>query len=150
IAAFSLSVRNDLSPGNYDRELDLGCGLTLPLRFTVEALPYEITVSPEQLNYTTIVSGVDETPAARTLTVANTGSNDITGELPSGTSYVVTGGEGFEDGKAALESGAAASFTVRPVDDLAAGDYEEFLSITTDQSDVSKEILLSFAVEDPD
>lgn len=150
IAAFYLSVRNDLSPGNYDRELDLGCGLTLPLRFTVEALPYEITVSPQQLNFGTIVSGVDETPAAQTLTVTNTGSNDITVNLPSGTNYVVTGGEGFKDGKAALESGAAASFTVRPVDDLAAGDYEEFLRITTDQSDVSKEILLSFAVEDPD
>ena len=150
IAAFYLSVRNDLSPGNYDRELDLGCGLTLPLRFTVEALPYEITVSPQQLNFGTIVSGVDETPAAQTLTVTNTGINNITVNLPSGTNYVVTGGEGFEDGKAALESGAAASFTVRPVDDLAAEDYEEFLSITTDQSDVSKEILLSFAVEDPD
>ena len=150
IAAFYLSVRNDLSPGNYDRELDLGCGLTLPLRFTVEALPYEITVSPQQLDFGTIVSGVDETPAAQTLTVTNTGSNNITVNLPSSTNYVVTGGDGFEDGVAALKSGAAASFTVRPVDDLAAGDYEEFLRITTDQSDVSKEILLSFAVEDPD
>lgn len=150
IAAFYLSVRNDLSPGNYDRELDLGCGLTLHLKFKVEALPYEITVSPQQLNFGTIVSGVDETPAAQTLTVTNTGSNDITVNLPSGTNYVVTGGEGFEDGKAALESGAAASFTVRPVDDLATGDYEEFLSITTYQSDVSKEILLKFTVETPD
>lgn len=150
IAAFYLSVRNDLSPGNYDRELDLGCGLTLPLRFTVEALPHEITVSPQQLDFGTIVSGVDETPEEKTLTVTNTGSNNITVNLPSRTNYVVTGGDEFEDGKAALESGAAASFTVRPVDDLAAGDYEEFLNITTDQSDVSKQILLSFAVEDPD
>ena len=39
---------------------------------------------------------------------------------------------------------------MRPKEDLTAKDYEEFLSITTDQSDVSKEILLSFAVEDPD
>ena len=150
IAAFYLSVRNDLSPGNYDQELDLGSGLTLPLKFTVEVLPHEITVSPQQLNFGTIVSGVDETPAAQTLTVTNTGSNDITVNLPSGTNYVVTGGEGFEDGKAALKSGAAASFTVRPVDDLAAGDYEEFLSITTDQNGVSKDILLKFTVEDPD
>lgn len=150
IAAFYLSVRNDLSPGNYDRELDLGCGLTLPLRFTVEALPYEITVSPQQLNFGTIVSGVDETPEEKTLTVTNTGSNDITVNLPSGTNYVVTGGEGFEDGKAALESGAAASFTVRPKEDLTAKDYEEFLSITTDQNGVSKDILLKFTVETPD
>lgn len=150
IAAFYLSVRNDLSPGNYDQELDLGSGLTLPLKFTVEVLPYEITVSPQQLDFGTIVSGVDETPAAQTLTVTNTGSNDITVNLPSSTNYVVTGGEGFEDGKAALESGDAASFTVRPKEGLTAEDYEEFLRITTDQSDVSKEILLSFAVEDPD
>lgn len=150
IAAFYLSVRNDLSPGNYDRELDLGCGLTLPLKFKVEAVPYEITVSPQQLNFGTIVSGVDETPAAQTLTVTNTGSNDITVNLPSGTNYVVTGGEGFEDGKAALESGAAASFTVRPKEDLTAKDYEEFLSITTDQNGVSKDILLKFTVETPD
>lgn len=150
IAAFYLSVRNDLSPGNYDRELDLGCGLTLPLRFTVEALPYEITVSPQQLNFGTIVSGVDKTPAAQTLTVTNTGTNTITVNLPSSTNYVVTGGDGFEDGKATVQSGAAASFTVRPKEDLTAEDYEEFLSITTDQSDVSKEILMSFKVEDPD
>ena len=150
IAAFYLSVRNDLSPGNYDRELDLGCGLTLPLKFTVEVLPHEITVSPQQLDFGTIVSGVDETPEEKTLTVTNTGSNNITVNLPSSTNYVVTGGEGFEDGKAALESGDAASFTVRPKEGLTAGEYEEFLSITTDQSDVSKEILLSFAVEDPD
>lgn len=150
IAAFYLSVRNDLSPGNYDRELDLGCGLTLPLRFTVEALPYEITVSPQQLNFGTIVSGVDETPAAQTLTVTNTGTNPITVNLPSSKNYVVTGGEGFEDGKAALESGAAASFTVRPKEDLTAGEYEGFLSITTDQNGVSKDILLKFTVETPD
>ena len=150
IAAFYLSVRNDLSPGNYDRELDLGCGLTLHLKFKVEAVPYEITVLPQQLDFGTIVSGVDETPAAQTLTVTNTGSNDITVNLPSGTNYVVTGGDGFEDGVAALKSGAAASFTVRPKEDLTAKNYEEFLSITTDQSDVSKEILMSFKVEDPD
>lgn len=150
IAAFYLSVRNDLSPGNYDRELDLGCGLTLPLKFKVEAVPYEITVLPQQLDFGTIVSGVDKTPAAQMLTVTNTGTNTITVNLPSSTNYVVTGGEGFEDGKAALKSGAAASFTVRPKEDLTAKDYEEFLSITTDQSDVSKQILLSFAVEDPD
>ena len=150
IAAFYLSVRNDLSPGNYDRELDLGCGLTLHLKFKVEAVPYEITVLPQQLDFGTIVSGVDKTPAAQMLTVTNTGSNDITVNLPSGTNYVVTGGEGFEDGKAALESGAAASFTVRPKEDLTAKDYEEFLSITTDQNGVSKDILLKFTVETPD
>ena len=150
IAAFYLSVRNDLSPGNYDRELDLGCGLTLPLRFTVEALPHEITVSPQQLDFGTIVSGVDETPEEKTLTVTNTGTNNITVNLPSSTNYVVTGGEGFEDGKAALKSGAAASFTVRPKEDLTAKDYEEFLSITTDQNGVSKDILLKFTVETPD
>lgn len=150
IAAFYLSVRNDLSPGNYDRELDLGCGLTLPLKFTVEVLPYEITVSPQQLDFGTIVSGVDETPEEKTLTVTNTGINNITVNLPSSTNYVVTGREGFEDGKAALESGDAASFTVRPKEGLTAGEYEGFLNITTGQSDVSKQILLSFAVEDPD
>lgn len=150
IAAFYLSVRNDLSPGNYDRELDLGCGLTLHLKFKVEAVPYEITVLPQQLDFGTIVSGVDETPAAQTLTVTNTGSNDITVNLPSSKNYVVTGGDGFEDGVAALKSGAAASFTVRPKEGLTAGEYEGFLSITTDQSDVSKEILMSFKVEDPD
>ncbi len=150
IAAFYLSVRNDLSPGNYDRELDLGCGLTLPLKFTVEVLPHEITVSPQQLDFGTIVSGVDETPAAQTLTVTNTGTNTITVNLPSSTNYVVTGGDGFEDGVAALKSGAAASFTVRPKEDLTAKDYEEFLSITTDQNGVSKDILLKFTVETPD
>ena len=150
IAAFYLSVRNDLSPGNYDQELDLGCGLTLPLRFTVEALPHEITVSPQQLDFGTIVSGVDETPEEKTLTVTNTGTNNITVNLPSSTNYVVTGGDGFEDGVAALKSGAAASFTVRPKEDLTAKDYEEFLSIKTDQNGVSKDILLKFTVETPD
>ena len=150
IAAFYLSVRNDLSPGNYDRELDLGCGLTLHLKFKVEAVPYEITVLPQQLDFGTIVSGVDETPAAQTLTVTNTGTNTIMVNLPSSTNYVVTGGDGFEDGVAALKSGAAASFTVRPKEDLTAKDYEEFLSITTDQNGVSKDILLKFTVETPD
>lgn len=150
IAAFYLSVRNDLSPGNYDRELDLGCGLTLPLKFKVEAVPYEITVLPQQLDFGTIVSGVDKTPAAQMLTVTNTGTNTITVNLPSSTNYVVTGGDGFEDGKATVQSSAAASFTVRPKEDLTAEDYEEFLSITTDQNGVSKDILLKFTVETPD
>ena len=82
--------------------------------------------------------------------MTNTGSNNITVNLPSSTNYVVTGGEGFEDGKAALESGDAASFTVRPKEGLTAGEYEGFLSITTEQSAVSKDILMSFKVEDPD
>ena len=150
IAAFYLSVRNDLSPGNYDRELDLGCGLTLHLKFKVEAVPYEITVLPQQLDFGTIVSGVDKTPAAQMLTVTNTGTNTITVNLPSSTNYVVTGGDGFEDGKATVQSSAAASFTVRPKEDLTAEDYEEFLSITTDQNGVSKDILLKFTVGTPD
>ena len=86
-----------------------------------------------------------EAPAAQTVTLTNTGNQNVTVTLPASANYTITAGEGFANSTATLAPNGTAAFTVQPNTGLTAGDYDETLTVSGG-SDVSASIELSFEV----
>ena len=112
---------------------------------------YSISVDSPELNFGTVDAGYTQ-PAAQTVTITNTGNQELTVTLPTSGNYTISGsGEGWSSGSIALAAGASATFTVQPNVGLGAGTYNETLTVTgtnggnSDQASVS----LTFTVEQP-
>lgn len=116
------------------------------LKITIPAPVYEISADTESWDFGTVTEGYTQAPAAKEVTITNTGNQDVTVDLPTSTNYTVTAGAGFTSGKAALSPGSKARFTVQPKTGLAPGDYTDKLSITGAYS-VSDDVELRFVVE---
>ncbi|WP_162613988.1 S-layer homology domain-containing protein [Flavonifractor sp. An10] len=108
---------------------------------------YGISASPAALNFGSKTVDYTEAPAAQTVTLTNTGNQNVTVDLPTSTNYTVTAGTGFTNGKAALSSGGKAQFTVQPKTGLGVGDCSETLTISGSNS-TSASVKLSFEVLD--
>ena len=92
---------------------------------TVTPSTYGLSADPAALNFGSAYIGYAR-PAARTVTVTNTGSRPLTLTQPASTA-------GFEVGtlsKAVLAAGETASFTVQPRAGLAAGTYRENITVS--------------------
>ena len=90
-----------------------------------------ISASPSALDFGTLTEGYATAPEAQTVIVENTGNQSVTISLPASTSYAITAGAGFEaDGTAKLDVSGAAQFMVQPKTGLAAGDYNETITIS--------------------
>ena len=107
---------------------------------------YAISADTQHLDFGTVTEGYTQAPAAKTVTITNTGNQTITVDLPTSTNYTVTAGTGFTNGKAALSPGSKAQFTVQPKTGLAPGDYTDKLSITGTYG-VRDDVELRFVVE---
>ena len=85
-------------------------------------------------------------PAAQTVTVTNTGTGSVTLNQPTATNYIIG-----TLSTTALAAGAKATFTVQPKANLAAGNYNETISIsgtggTSEKVAVSAKVDASFTV----
>ena len=119
-----------------------------PLKISIPAYiapSYGISASPAALNFGSKTVDYTEAPAAQTVTLTNTGNQNVTVNLPTSTNYIITGGEGFTNDTATLAPNGTAAFTVQPNTGLTAGDYDETLTVSGG-SDVSASIELSFEV----
>ena len=106
---------------------------------------YAISADTQLLDFGTVTEGYTQAPAAKTVTITNTGNQTVTVDLPTSTNYTVTAGTGFTNGKAALSSGGKAQFTVQPKTGLGVGDCSETLTISGSNS-TSASVKLSFTV----
>ena len=79
-------------------------------------------------------------PDAKTVTVTNTGTESVTLTQPTSSNYVVG-----TLSKTALDSGETATFTVQPKPDLAAGTYNETITING-SGGASASVSVSFTV----
>ena len=103
------------------------------LKITIPAYiapSYGISASPAALDFGSKTVDYTQAPTAQTVTLTNTGNQNVTVTLPASTNYTVTAGTGFTNGNAALSPGIKAQFTVQPKTGLAPGDYTDKLSIT--------------------
>ena len=107
---------------------------------------YSITASPAALNFGSIYDD-QSAPAAQTVTITNTGNQSVTVNLPTSTNYTITAGTGFTNGTATLAPNATATFTVQPKAGLAAGSYEENLTISG-TGGTSASVALRFSVRE--
>ena len=129
---------------------DAAGNVSQPLKITIPAYiapVYAISADTQLLDFGTVTEGYTQAPAAKTVTITNTGNQDVTVDLPTSTNYTVTAGTGFTNGKAALSSGGKAQFTVQPKTGLGVGDYSETLAISGSNS-TSANVKLSFEVLD--
>ena len=107
---------------------------------------YSITASPAALNFGSIYDD-QAAPAAQTVTITNTGNRNVTVNLPTSTNYTITAGTDFTNGTATLDPDKTATFTVQPKAGLAAGSYEENLTISG-TGGTSASVALRFSVRE--
>ena len=107
---------------------------------------YAISADTESWDFGTVTEGYTQTPAAKTVTITNTGNQNVTVNLPTSTNYIITAGTGFTSGNAALSPDGEAQFTVQPKTGLGVGTYQETLEMTGTYS-VSDDVELHFVVE---
>lgn len=106
-------------------------GKTATCTVTVTAKTYQIAVDKSTLDFGSMFVG-NSVPGAQTVTITNKGNQTVTVILPASTYYNVTAVTGFTDKQATLAPGGTATFTVQPKTGLAAGTYQETLTVSGD------------------
>ena len=107
-----------------------------------EPYTYSIGASPAALDFGSINEG-EAQPAARTVTITNTGNQTVTLERPTATN--------FEIGtlsKTTLEPDETASLTIQPKDKLPRGSYSEQITISGNDG-ASATLTATFTVKEP-
>ena len=103
---------------------------------------YSITADTTALDFGSAYTGYAQ-PAAKTVTVKNTGNQPVTLNQPVST-------DNFEVGtlsKTELAAGDTATFTVQPKAGLAAGTYSETITVSDTNNNVTSSITASFTVK---
>ena len=127
-----------------------GSGQYATCTVTVTDKTYTITADPAKLDFDAAYLGYKTQPAPQTVTITNTGNQQVTVTLPTAKDFVITAGDGFTNGRATIEPGKTATFTVQPKADLAVGSYKESINISGSNGNhtVSTSVDASFAVVD--
>lgn len=119
-------------------------GYTATCTVTVKDPVYSMATDTAVLSFDSKTEGYADAPAAKTVTITNTGDQPLTLAQPASTAN-------FEVGtlsKTALAVGETATFTVQPKTGLAAGNYEETITVTATggQYNVATNVTVKFAV----
>ena len=96
---------------------------------TVPDNTYIISASPVTLDFGSAYPDYTQ-PAARTVTIKNTGNQTVTVTLPTSTNYIITAGTGFTNGSSSINPNGTATFTVQPKAGLAVGTYSENITVS--------------------
>ena len=105
-----------------------------------EPLEPDLSVSPGHLDFG-IVDADAGRPAAETVTLRNTGNTELVLRQPTADHYEIG-----SLSRTTLAAGETATFTVRPEDGLEPGEYDETVTLSTNQ-DISARLTLSYMVE---
>ena len=109
---------------------------------TVTAKTYTLTADPAAIGFGSVQTGYSQ-PAAQTVTVKNTGNQNLNLNQPAASNYEVGALS-----KTQLTPNETATFTLRPKAGLGAGSYNE--SITVSANDGAKAVVnVNFAVSQP-
>ena len=103
---------------------------------------YSITADPTALNFGSAYTGYAQ-PAAKTVTLTNTGNQPVTLNQPSSTDNFVVGN--LTDTE--LVAGETATFKVQPKAGLAAGTYSDTITVSDTNNNVTSSITASFTVK---
>ena len=135
-ATFAISPNTGLSVGTYNESIGVSAfgdvssaGLAIKLNFAVTEKPvtpsYTITAASAALDFGTVTEGY-AAPAAKTVTVTNTGNQTITLNQPTSSSYTISALS-----STSLAPNGTATFTVTPKTGLAVGNSNETITIST-------------------
>ncbi len=121
-------------------------GKTATCTVTVTDKTYTISADATVLNFGNAYTGYTQ-PAAQTVTVKNTGNQQVTVTLPTANDFIITAGTGFTDGSAAIKPGETATFTVQPKAGLSVGTYSDTITVSDTNNNVTSSITASFTVK---
>ena len=121
-------------------------GFTDTCTVTVTDKTYTITADPAKLDFDAAYLGYNTQPAAKTVTITNTGNQTLTLDQPASTNSFEVGTLSDTE----LTPNEKATFTVQPKADLAVGSYKESINISGSNGNhtVSTSVDASFAVVD--
>ena len=103
-------------------------GKTATCEVTVTARTYALSADPAALGFGSVQTGYSQ-PAAVTVTVTNTGNQDLTLTQPTAANFEVGALNTTQ-----LAAGGTATFTVRPKAGLGAGSYSESIAVAGSSS----------------
>ena len=148
----TISLDNLLGIGEKDIYVvvkDDAGNVSTPLKMKIPAYiapSYGISASPAKLNFGSKTVGYIEAPSAQTVTLTNTGNQDVTITLPNSTNYIIISEKGFANDTAIIAPNGTAVFTVQPITGLGVGNYDETISIVSSNNNISTSVALSFEV----
>lgn len=130
-ASFTVQPKTGLSANQYNgrisvKDIDGNTLTSVSVSFAVtEPQPvYDLSISPESLEFGTSEEGYKNAPAVQTVTVTNTGNTSITLKQPGSDYYIIGELSALE-----LSAGSSATFTVQPKNGLTQGEYLEDISV---------------------
>jgi hypothetical protein len=101
---------------------------------------YKIALAPAKLDFGSFSAGYTASPAPQTVTVTNNGTGTVRLVLPQSTAFTIGNFSVTQ-----LAGGQSATFTVQPKAGLAAGEYRQQLTVTT-QEGVKADFETAFTV----
>lgn len=122
-----------------------GSNISATCTVTVTQSTYSISADTKALDFGSAYTGYTQ-PATQTVTITNTGNQQVTVTLPTANDFIITAGTGFTNGSAAIEPDGTATFTVQPKAGLAVGTYSENITISGTH-DVNATISATFTVK---
>lgn len=96
---------------------------------------YGLSVSSPEVDFGSFVAG--NVPEAKTVTITNTGTGEVTIQLPSNENFDITAGAGFTGDTATIAGNGTASFTIRPKDSTVDKTVSETLTIQGTPTDIT-------------
>lgn len=117
---------------------------TATCKVTVKDPVYSMATDTAVLSFDSKTEGYADAPAAKTVTITNTGDQPLTLAQPASTANFEVGTLSATE----LPVNGTATFTVQPKTGLAAGNYEETITITATggQYNVATNVTVKFAV----
>lgn len=117
---------------------------TATCKVTVKDPVYSMTTDTAVLSFDSKTEGYADAPAAKTVTITNTGNQPLTLAQPASTANFEVGTLSATE----LPVNGTATFTVQPKTGLAAGNYEETITVaaTGGQYNVATNVTVKFAV----
>ncbi len=98
--------------------------ITIPAYVPPVSPTYTISADTTTLNFGSVQTGYTTAPTEQTITITNTGNQQITLTQPTAENYTIG-----TLSKTTLAAGETATFTVQPKDSLAAGTYNKTISV---------------------
>lgn len=117
---------------------------TATCKVTVKDPVYSMATDTAVLSFDSKTEGYADAPAAKTVTITNTGNQPLTLARPASTANFEVGSLSATE----LPVNGTATFTVQPKTGLAAGNYEETITVTATggQYNVATNVTVKFAV----
>lgn len=130
-ATFTIQPKTGLKAGVYEEEITVYdessnklTAVDAMIKVAEKEIKYELTVTPDYLDFGTVTQGYETVPKAQEVTVTNSGTGEVNLVHPASDFFTVS-----EFSKTKLQPGESTVFTVQPKKGLEVSEYLEVIRI---------------------